>query len=102
MPISGTILQQKAKFIACILGQKDFKARNGWLQGFKSWHGVIGRVTSSESASHDSDASAPWVAKKLPGILDCNEVMDLHSADEMALFYQMLPNHMLALKGYDC
>ncbi|KAH6933436.1 hypothetical protein HPB50_014814 [Hyalomma asiaticum] len=58
VPISGAILQQKAKHFASILGCDDFKASNGWLQGFKSRHGVVGRVTSGESASADSDASA--------------------------------------------
>ncbi|KAH6946059.1 hypothetical protein HPB50_011356 [Hyalomma asiaticum] len=38
VPISGTILQQKAKDFASILGHDDFKASNGWLQGFKSRH----------------------------------------------------------------
>lgn len=50
VPISGAILQQKAKDFACILGHDDFKASNGWLQGFKSRHGVVGRVISGESA----------------------------------------------------
>ncbi|KAH6929235.1 hypothetical protein HPB50_025202 [Hyalomma asiaticum] len=43
VPISGAILQQKAKDFASILGHDDFKASNGWLQGFKSRHGVVGR-----------------------------------------------------------
>ncbi|KAH6921566.1 hypothetical protein HPB50_002231 [Hyalomma asiaticum] len=60
VPISGAILQQKAKDFASILGHDDFKASNGWLQGFKSRHGVVGRVISGESASADSDASASW------------------------------------------
>lgn len=102
VPISGAILQQKAKDFACILGHDDFKASNGWLQGFKSRHGVVGRVISGESASADSDASASWVAEKLPGILDRYEAADLYNADETALFYQMLPNRTLELKGRDC
>lgn len=102
VPISGAILQQKAKDFACILGHDDFKASNGWLQGFKSRHGVVGRVISGESASADSDASASWVVEKLPDILKRYEAADLYNADETALFYQMLPNRTLALKGDDC
>ncbi|KAH6945787.1 hypothetical protein HPB50_009945 [Hyalomma asiaticum] len=99
VPISGTILQQKAKGFACILGHEYFKVSNGWLQGFKSQHSVVGRVISGKFASADSDASASSVAEKLPGILDHYEVVDLYNANEKALFYQMLPNRMLALNG---
>lgn len=102
VPISGAILQQKAKDFACILGHDDFKASNGWLQGFKSRNGVVGKLISGESASADSDASASWVAEKLPGILSRYEAADLYNADETALFYQMLPSRTLALKGEDC
>ncbi|XP_037518472.1 tigger transposable element-derived protein 4-like [Rhipicephalus sanguineus] len=102
VPISGAILQQKAKDFASVLGHDNFKARNGWLQGLKSRHGVVGRVSSGESSSADSDASASWVAEKLPGILDRYEAADLYNADETALFYQMLPNRTLELKGHDC
>uniref|UniRef100_A0A1E1XKZ6 Putative tick transposon n=1 Tax=Amblyomma sculptum TaxID=1581419 RepID=A0A1E1XKZ6_AMBSC len=102
VPISGAILQQKAKDFACILGHDDFKASNGWLQGFKSRHGVVGRVISGESASADSDAAASWVADKLPGILSRFEAAEVYNADETALFYQMLPGRTLALKGDDC
>ncbi|KAH6940862.1 hypothetical protein HPB50_009101 [Hyalomma asiaticum] len=80
----------------------DYKASNGWLQGFKSQHGVVSRVISGESASANSNASASWVAKKLPGILDRYEAAYLYNNDETALFYQMLPNRTLALKGDDC
>ncbi|KAH8034210.1 hypothetical protein HPB51_021880 [Rhipicephalus microplus] len=68
-------------------------------KGFKSRHDVVGRVICGESASADSDASASWVAEKLPGILDRYEAADLYNAGEMALFYQMFPNCMLELKG---
>ncbi|XP_049269028.1 tigger transposable element-derived protein 6-like [Rhipicephalus sanguineus] len=102
VPISGAILQQKAKDFASILGHDDFEASNGWLQGFKSWHGVVGRVISGESTSANSDASASWMDEKLPGILDRYEAADLYNANETALFYQMLPNRTLELKGHDC
>ncbi|KAH8038729.1 hypothetical protein HPB51_002873 [Rhipicephalus microplus] len=84
---------------ACILGHDDFKASNGWLQGFKSRNCVVGRVISGESASADSDASASWVAKSCLTSLDRYEAADLYDADETALFHQMLPNHTWSSKG---
>ncbi|XP_037568125.1 tigger transposable element-derived protein 6-like [Dermacentor silvarum] len=57
-PVSGALLQQKARSFACIMGHDDFVASDGWL--------------------------------------------DLFNADETALFYQMLPQKTLALKGDRC
>lgn len=102
VPISGAVLQQKARDFACILGHDDLTASNGWLQGFKSRHGVVGKVISGESASADQDGASSWVNNELPKILDRYEAADLYNADETALFFQMLPSRTLALKGDRC
>lgn len=102
VPISGAVLQQKAKDYACILGCDDLKASNGWLQGFKNRYGIVGRMISGESSSADSEGAASWVDTKLPGILERYEPRDMYNADETALFYEMLPNRTLTLKGDVC
>lgn len=102
VPISGAVLQQKAKDYACILGCDDLKASNGWLQGFKNRYGIVGRMISGESSSADSEGAAAWVEQKLPGILERYEPRDTYNADETALFYEMLPNRTLTLKGDLC
>ena len=40
VPLSGPILQERAKEIAKELGTIEFKASNGWLQGFKKRKGI--------------------------------------------------------------
>ncbi|KAH7932899.1 hypothetical protein HPB49_004671 [Dermacentor silvarum] len=61
VPISGAILQQKARDYACILGCDDLKGSNGWLEGFKRRYGIVGKVISGESSSADSNGADSWI-----------------------------------------
>lgn len=48
MPLSGPIIQEKAKILAEMLGEdgKDFTASSGWLDRFKNRYGIPTSVTS--------------------------------------------------------
>ncbi|KAG0422161.1 hypothetical protein HPB47_002002 [Ixodes persulcatus] len=61
VPLSGELLQQKARDFACILGCDDFKASSGWLQRFKDRHSIVGKVVSGESAAADAIGAADWL-----------------------------------------
>lgn len=41
LPISGTLIQQKAVEIAEDLGETNFKASNGWLEKFRIRHNIV-------------------------------------------------------------
>lgn len=99
VPISDTILQQKAKDYVCILCHDEFKATNGWLQGSKDRHGVVGKVISGKCASADNDAATSWVDGKLTGTFSAK--IHIYNVDERALFYHILPSRTVMLKG-DC
>jgi hypothetical protein len=49
--ISGTLLREKALHIATRLGIEDFKASNGWINGFKQRHSVVYKTVSGEFKS---------------------------------------------------
>ena len=46
VPVSGPMLQSEALLLAKELGNKSFKASNGWLQSFKQRHNIIQLVVS--------------------------------------------------------
>ncbi len=48
LPVSGPILQQKARDMAAAAGITDFKASNGWLDRFKKYHNICAKVVSGE------------------------------------------------------
>ncbi|XP_053956218.1 tigger transposable element-derived protein 4-like [Anastrepha ludens] len=75
LPLSGPLLKQKAKDFAEALGHHEFEASTGWLDKFKSRHGVI----------HEN-----------------YNINYIFNADETALFFKCLPTKTLAFKNEKC
>jgi hypothetical protein len=49
--ISGSLLREKALYIATRLGTEDFKASNGRIGGFKQLNSVVYETVSGECKS---------------------------------------------------
>lgn len=98
IPVSGPILQQKAKDFADVLKHDEFRASNGWLYNFKKRYGISGRVISGESASVREDVCAEWIGN-LPDLLQNYTPDEVYNADETGLFYRCLPNKTLDFKN---
>ncbi|KAH8019247.1 hypothetical protein HPB51_018474 [Rhipicephalus microplus] len=61
LPVSGALLQSKARDFACIMGYDNFLASSGWLQRrFKEHHDIVGRVVCSESQFVDEAEATKW------------------------------------------
>lgn len=86
IPLSGAVLQQKAKDFGCLLDEDKFKASSGWLHRFKARHAIVGKMTSGESTSADAPEAAAWVEKELPGIMMRYKPADIYNADETGFF----------------
>lgn len=102
IPVSGAVLQQKARDFACLLGCDDFKASTGWLHKFKMRHMIVGKTASGESHAADAEQASVWRKDRLPEIMATYEPSDIYNADETGLFFQMVPKKTLALKGDRC
>lgn len=102
MPISGSVLQQKALNYACLLGIEDFKASTGWLTRFKARHDIVAKVLCGESAASDANGAATWASSALPDIMKDYSPSDIYNADETGFFYELLPAKTLHMKGQPC
>ncbi|XP_046395439.1 tigger transposable element-derived protein 6-like [Ischnura elegans] len=101
IPLSGSILQDRAKTIALKLGIDDFHASNGWLSRFKRrWNLTTLRVCGEEAAV-DVAVVEEW-KKNLPSLVAGYDPKDIFNADESGFFYNLLPDSTLATKGEIC
>jgi hypothetical protein len=100
IPIDGTILRGKAKMIAAQLNIGNFTASNSWIARFKDQHGLVYKKLAGESEAVDSESTEAWL-ERLPSLLKGYE-RDIYNVDETGLFYNVLPDRTLALKGESC
>ena len=103
IPISGPILQEKARQIAEEIGYAVdvFKASNGWLEKFRARHGISFRIISGESASIDDSTVEEW-SKRLQLLINGFNDKDIFNADETGLFYRATPDRSLVLSKESC
>lgn len=99
LPVSGPMIEQKAKDMAFLLGREDFQGGSGWLQRFKERHEIVGKAVTGESRAVDFDSVNKWMQENWPDITARYEPRNIFNADETALFWQMLPNRTLACRG---
>ena len=103
IPISGPLLQEKARQIAEELGNLpgEFKASNGWLEKFRKRHLILHRQISGESASVNTVTTEEW-KNRLPNILRGYNDDDVYNADETGLLFKALPDKSLVVTKDQC
>ena len=102
IPVSGPLLATKARSFADMLGKNDFEASPGWLTRFKECHSIVFKNVCGESSSVSSDTVDRWVSDSLPKLMEGYDARDVFNADEMGLFWRMLPDKTMAVKGDKC
>ena len=100
-PISGPIMQEKAKQIALLLGVENFQASVGWLQSFKKRHLLSLRTISGESGNIDTSVSEEW-KNGLGGLCVGYDPKNIFNMDETGYFYRSLPDKTLQVKAESC
>lgn len=102
LPMSGTLLKEKALEIAKELEISDFTASSGWTDRFKSRHGIVYRQICGESESVNEEDATSWKNSTLPTLLKDYSPRDVFNADEFGLFFKMMPNKSLVYKKEKC
>ncbi|CAF1116814.1 unnamed protein product [Rotaria magnacalcarata] len=103
IPISGPILQEKAREIDALLGDKlgSFKGSNGWLNRFRTKHNISFRAISGESVSVNITPVDDWI-QRIPKIIDGYDSKDIFNCNEKGPFYRLMPDKSLTLNKEEC
>lgn len=101
IPVSGPMLQEKAKIISESLNVHEFKASNGWLESFRQRNNIQCKLLSGESADANVEVSEDW-KRKIPSLVAEYDVSDIFNADESGFFYRQLPTRTLVKMGESC
>ena len=97
-PVSGPMLQTKAREVAECIGLDEFVASNGWLEKFRKRHNINCRVLSGESAEMNQKVVTNW-NNNIMYLLRDTPLKNVFNFDETGLFYKGLPNKSLTLAG---
>lgn len=93
-PTSGPMLAMKAKFFYKEITKKDdFVASKGWLERFKSRHGIRLMTITGEKLSNDATCIEPFKLRFLQKVNDLHlDPSQVYNADESGLFWRVMPN----------
>ena len=102
IPISGPLLQTKADELATLAGHPEFKCSNGWLTRFKERHDILFKTINGEEQAVQEEDMQPWLEQGLPEVVQDLQAEDTYNADETGLFWRLLLDKTLAVKGDKC
>ena len=102
IPISGPLLQRQAESFAQLAGHQECKCSNGWLSRFKGRHDIIFEQINGEEQAVKEDDVIPWLELGLPEVLTDFDADDIYNADETGIFWRLLPDKTLTIRGEKC
>lgn len=102
VPVSGPLLQEKAREFAAVLEVTGFEASAGWLYRFRQRNGITWQTASGEGKAADAEGAAAWTNGHFQEIVESYSEEDIFNADETACFYQLLPEKTMHFKGNKC
>jgi hypothetical protein len=101
IPISGPILLEKANEFAQKLNEvpKKGTVSESWIVRFRERHGISFQCVSGEAGAVDAGSVGEWIQNVWPTISAGYSPDDIFNADEFGLFYKLLPDKTLSVKG---
>ena len=96
--VNSVAIKEKAKKIADMKNFSEFKASNGWLQKFNKRNGCGSIRVHGEEKTVCEKTVQEW-KEKLKSICQQYPPENIFNADELGLFYRLLPNQTYRVKG---
>ncbi|KAM3936770.1 tigger transposable element-derived protein 4-like [Leptodactylus fuscus] len=100
--IDGSVVREKANTLAAKMNVKDFVASSGWFTRFKERNSLSYCVAAGESGAVDVATVETWTTEQLPKILEKYDLKDVFNTDETGVFFNLMPNRTIAVKGEKC
>ncbi len=100
--LNENLIKEKALRIAKELEIENFKASQGWLEKFKTRHGLKSRKSSGESYNADINSADNFLKLLKPKIEEYGP-KNIYNEDETGLFYKLIPSRSIcktAKNGY--
>ena len=86
-PISGQLLQEKANKLAMELGVEDFCTLTGFINRWKTRHGISSKRVCGEEREVSPADTESWRSSVLPPLLEQFKPEDIYNLDETGLFF---------------
>ena len=102
IPVNGPLLLAKADALAAALNVDTFKATTGFIDRWKTHHGITFKKICGEERSVSPQDTENWLNITLPQLLGCFWPEDVYNLDETGLFYKLKPDKILEFKGHKC
>ena len=97
----GKQLQEEAKKICKRIQIEDFQASAGWLAKFKLRYEISQKVLWGESNEVSAEVMEKFI-EKFPEFAKGFKDEDIFNADECGLFFKVVPDRSLVMKGDIC
>uniref|UniRef100_A0A915HSL7 HTH CENPB-type domain-containing protein n=1 Tax=Romanomermis culicivorax TaxID=13658 RepID=A0A915HSL7_ROMCU len=98
IPVTSSILIEKANEFAQRLDKNDFKCNTGWLDRFKTRHSIVFKKICGEANSVTEAHFGDWYSTISPAFLIDHKSRAIYNADETGLFWRLLLDKTLTFK----
>lgn len=99
VPLSGPLLQEKAKDLAKTMNKPDFKPTSGWFCRWKERNAIVYKRVHGEKKDADEPAAERWITDVLPELIRNYKPEDIYNCDETGIYYRAMPEGTLAQKS---
>ena len=102
--VSGAVLQEKAKQLGIALrfGEDLENIDITWVNRFKARHSIVAKILHGEAAVVAPEAVENWRNNTVAAIQREYRLEDIYNADEMGLFWRLLPDRTLDFRKQNC